>query len=172
MVGNILAYVWTNLTPLTGDELISAYQYCVCLITVSVLVELLVEPFYVYGHLNGFIKSRVLIEGFTQMSRTFGMVLIVFYEDEPAEILRQFATLHLLSSVGYSVIYFLVFFVHFQTESNDEDAVNKLADFIPRFDNFKDTLSLMKIVGPFFIQTIFKQLLTEGTCTRERSFCS
>lgn len=164
VVGFVLRYVWGNLLPLPeNEELIASYQLCVCQIVTSIFVELLVEPFYIYGHLNGFIKSRVLIEGFTNMFRTFGMVLIVFCESEPKEILALFGILHLLASIGYSLIYFLVFYFHFQTiNSNNRTDANCLSDFLPSFSDLHDTGKLLAIVGTFFVQTIFKQILTEG----------
>lgn len=162
VVGNVLLYVWANVLPLPeNEELIASYQQCVSLIWISIFFELLVEPFYIYGHLNGFIKSRVLIEGFTNMFRTFGMVLIVFCESEPKEILALFGSLHLLSSIGYSLLYFLVFYFHFQT-SSDGGEVTCLSDFLPSRNHLADTRKLLAIVGTFFVQTVLKQLLTEG----------
>ena len=158
----MLLYVWANVLPLPeNEELIASYQQCVSLIWISIFFELLVEPFYIYGHLNGFIKSRVLIEGFTNMFRTFGMVLIVFCESEPKEILALFGSLHLLSSIGYSLLYFLVFYFHFQT-SSDGGEVTCLSDFLPSRNHLADTRKLLAIVGTFFVQTVLKQLLTEG----------
>ena len=161
----MLIYVWCNLLSLPeNEELIASYRLAVFLIVISIFVELLVEPFY--GHLNDFIKSRALIEGFTNMFRTFGLVVVVFCESEPKEILASFGRLHLLSSIIYSLSYFLVFYFHFQTAGSDpnEDGaeVNFLSDFLPSRNHLADTRKLLAIIGTFFVQTVLKQLLTEG----------
>ena len=155
LVGNLMAFIWTNLLTLPDKNLIESYQLCVYLIIVSILIELLVEPFYIYGHLNDFIKSRVLIEGFTNLTRTFGMVLIVFNEKRPEEILAQFGHLHLLSSIGYSLAYYLVFFFHFETQSSTKDEVNKLGDFIPSFKNVSNSNFIQKLSKIAKIKFIF-----------------
>lgn len=179
LVGSGLSFIWLTTLSVPSSSLIDAYHFAVLAMPLSVWIELLSEPMYIYGQLNAFVKLRVLIDGCTQTARTFVLVLVAYLTQSDSQTLYAFAIVYVFTAIFYSFAYAIYFAYHFKTQTHSLS----ISSFLPTFDHFKvmqaqrfkfhlinqiflkqnvNMWRLLNLCWSFFKQTVLKQFLTEG----------
>lgn len=143
---------WFKWMHLPEERLVPHYFYGIISIYLSVIIESLAEPFYIYGQRNDFIRLKVVIEGIFQLVRCLLFTICVYHSSEDA--ILGFAFAQLIASIVYLICYFSYFIV-----------AGKMIiwDFIPNLSlKPKFNPTLLRTSFSFFLNTVLKQFLTEG----------
>lgn len=126
--------IWYFLLERPDEQSVSDYSFGVISIFLSVLIELMAEPLYVWSQIQAFIKFKVIADGLFLMSRTLIMVFVVAIYPEKAIIV--FSLAQITSSVVYLSLYY-IYFIFIQNL--------KLKDFLPKFSDNKVLLNDLMI---------------------------
>ena len=121
--GTFLSLIWYYLLERPDEQLVADYGLGVISIFLSVVIELIAEPLYVWAQIQSFIKFKVIADGLFLMSRTLIMVLIVCKYPEKA--IHVFSLAQITSSVLYLSLYY-IYFIFIKNL--------RLRDFLPKFD--------------------------------------
>lgn len=122
LCGTFLSLIWCLVLEQPDPSLVSHYHNGVFSIFISVVIELLAEPLYVYGQLHSFIKFRVVSDGIFLLTRS--LIMVLFVPKYPLDAIHIFSWAQITSSVIYVLMYYIYFIV---INSN-----NKLRDFLPK----------------------------------------
>ncbi|RWS11149.1 protein RFT1-like protein [Dinothrombium tinctorium] len=159
LIGTFFFLIWVHLLHKPDPELIPGYEGACFIIPISVLIEIIAEPAFIFGRLNNFIKLRIVIEGFSMLIKC---ILIAFFVAiQPVNAVSIFAYSQLTSSLIYTLLYYFYFFVYFKNE-NSKSSKSFKETFIPRFTTMRFNSAQLLLVWSFFKQTVVKQILTEG----------
>lgn len=161
-----LTYGWQSNSPSQEDlegTTADDYQIAVLITCLSVIVEMLAEPCYIYAQAKAVVKHNPVVEAINLGIRCILACAFVVesskYEDgQPSYILTKTAVSQLVAS-AISVIY------SYHKICNSEKL--KLITFMPKFakslsiSDYFD-IKCLRLSYSFVSQTIWKQLLTEG----------
>ncbi|CAG2110750.1 unnamed protein product, partial [Medioppia subpectinata] len=172
VVGTVLSLIWYYILERPDPQLVADYGTGVAAVFVSVVVELLAEPVYVWAQTQGFIKLKVAAEGLFLITQGFiklkvaaeGLFLIVrtlitvaFVAQWPHRAILVFAGAQLCASALYTAVYYL-YFIGAQKQ--------RFRHFMPDWFASKQSStidrSLIGITASFLKNTALKQFLTEG----------
>ncbi|RWS31275.1 protein RFT1-like protein [Leptotrombidium deliense] len=156
IVGSFFSAIWIYCLHKPDPQLVSGYDSASVIIPISVLVEIIAEPAYIFGQLNSFLKLRIIIEGLAILLKcTLMIILTTKYPDNAVSV---YAYSQLVSSIFYTLIYYTYFYIYFN------GTITFTETFAPKINNLWNSLNsdLVVLVYSFFKQTVVKQLLTEG----------
>ncbi|XP_015903746.1 man(5)GlcNAc(2)-PP-dolichol translocation protein RFT1 [Parasteatoda tepidariorum] len=157
----LLRYIWLYVLEKPDPTLVPDYTSGVNIVILSVLIESLAEPIYVFSQSCHFIKLKVVNEGLMLTIRSFCMVVLL--SRWPHSAMYCFCFSQILSSIVYTCSYYGYFTYYLKTnESNHDLLINSIADTFPKLTMTFVHLEDLKLVWSFFKQTLLKQLLTEG----------
>lgn len=105
--GSFLSFIWYYLLERPNEELVSDYGFGVIAIFLSVFIELMAEPLYVWAQTQAFIKFKVIADGLFLMSRT--LLMIIFVSQYPERAVLVFSLSQIVSSVIYLSVYYFYF---------------------------------------------------------------
>jgi oligosaccharide translocation protein RFT1 len=165
----LLGHIWSNVLELP-DHNVDQYLISVKLVSLSSVIILLTEPFYVVGQVYLHIKFRSAVDLFYLCLNTSLQCVVVSLWPDQAVLL--YAVVGLLNAILFFVIH-VGYFIYVlksqkeikkkdEKEPNTDEAIpfESIGEFLPkgtRVDKNRFDLSLT-----FFTQGIFKQVLTEG----------
>ncbi|CAG2108112.1 unnamed protein product, partial [Medioppia subpectinata] len=153
--GTVLSLIWYYILERPDPQLVADYGTGVAAVFVSVVVELLAEPVYVWAQTQGFIKLKVAAEGLFLIVRT--LITVAFVAQWPHRAVLVFAGAQLCASALYTAVYY-VYFIGAQKQ--------RFRHFMPDWFDSKQSStidrSLVGITASFLKNTALKQFLTEG----------
>eukprot|EP00095_Tigriopus_kingsejongensis_P004286 maker-scaffold722_size106786-snap-gene-0.26 protein:Tk04286 transcript:maker-scaffold722_size106786-snap-gene-0.26-mRNA-1 annotation:"rft1-like protein" len=165
----MLGYVWIHHLEQPSEKFLVPYGYCVYLTCLSVIINLLSEPFFIIGQAYMHVKFRSGVDLFWGCAPPLfqGLIVSLVWRDE--DVLLAIG----ITSVMISTIYCLshVIYFHFVVRSqsqgsraDDSDRIPfaSLRDFLPDLNHPQLDRSRLTLSLSFFKQGFFKQFLTEG----------
>uniref|UniRef100_T2M7Y8 Man(5)GlcNAc(2)-PP-dolichol translocation protein RFT1 n=1 Tax=Hydra vulgaris TaxID=6087 RepID=T2M7Y8_HYDVU len=156
----LFCFIWIILLEQPSTQYLKQYHTsCICF-ACSAIIELTIEPMWIFGQKSGYITSKVILEGIFLIVRSVLSVIVVILM--PKYALYGIAMSYLTASIVYATLYFCFFFKVIHSKDNSSGFSN-IRDIFPNLvaDPFldKDSTSLVK---SFFKQSLLKQFLTEG----------
>ncbi|GBN46890.1 Protein RFT1 [Araneus ventricosus] len=158
----LLRYIWLNVLEEPDPELVGHYSVGVNTVIISVLIESLAEPIYVFSQSSQFIKLKVVLEGTMLTVRSLSMVLCL--SRWPEQAMYCFCFSQALSSVVYTLSFYGYFgyYLNSQEQKICPLLISSLRDTLPKFSKYFVEWEDLCLAWSFFKQTLLKQLLTEG----------
>ncbi|XP_065666244.1 man(5)GlcNAc(2)-PP-dolichol translocation protein RFT1 [Hydra vulgaris] len=156
----LFCIIWIILLEQPSTQYLKQYQTsCICF-ACSAIIELTIEPMWIFGQKSGYITSKVVLEGIFLIVRSVLSVLVVILM--PKYALYGIAISYLTASIVYAALYFCFFFKVIYSKHNSSGFSN-IRDIFPNLvaDPFLDQVSA-SLVKSFFKQSLLKQFLTEG----------
>lgn len=148
---SILSYLWIHHLEKPSDPF---YVKAVILMSLSALIEICHEPFFVVGQIFQWVKFRSLVDMLSLIIRSVLLTLAVIYD--PSRTVLHFANAHLLSTL----IQLLAYYLKIRKSYQDLAPIQTLSDLMPDFSHIdKEKWTIAK---SFLRQGLLKQLLTEG----------
>ncbi|KAF8770062.1 Protein RFT1 like protein [Argiope bruennichi] len=158
----LLRYIWLNVLEEPDPHLVKHYSAGVNIVIISVLIESLAEPLYVFSQSSQFIKLKVVLEGTMLTVRSLSMVLCL--SRWPEQAMYCFCFSQALSSVVYTLSFY-GYFGYYLNSSEQKISpllISSLRDTLPKFSKYFVEWEDLCLTWSFFKQTLLKQLLTEG----------
>lgn len=155
VIGLFFSSLWYFAFERPDEEAVPYYQFGIVSIYISVIIELIAEPFFIYGQRYDYIRLKVAIEGIFQLTRCLLHCFSVYHW--PHNAIVGFAFAQIVASTIYSLCYisYFVFVIRIP-----------FGNFIPTY--FKSSSSnyfspiLVQTSYSFLKNTALKQFLTEG----------
>ena len=162
----ILYFVWTVWLPQPkGDIIINQYHIATVLISISCIIELIAEPFWILSQRNYFLSLKVIFEGVYLAIRCFLSTLLVVYF--PDHALLMFGVAFLLAAILHLSCYVIYFwkYMSLNNASKTKELLNlgSFKDLMPDLE-LKPLFhhDYLNLVITFYKQSMLKQFLTEG----------
>ncbi|XP_054716362.1 protein RFT1 homolog [Uloborus diversus] len=158
----ILRFVWLFMLETPESHLVSHYSTGVNAILLTVLIEIMAEPVYIFSQSFHFVKLKIFIEGISLTVKSLGMVLLLHIW--PYHAIHSFCISQILGAIVYSFSYYIYFWNYFKMlkDSTNLVPINSVWNMFPKFSrNFVELKDLF-LTWSFFKHTLLKQLLTEG----------
>lgn len=164
--GYIGYYIWTNWITQPDSSLYPGYSFACFAIAFAVTVEMLTEPLFIYSQLTQHLVIRIVAEAVLLLIRSFSMLFFLVYSsyynvNNHHNLLTVFAFGQITASSAYVLVYVAYFFANKSislTKRND----SQLNLFSFSFTSYFQDVELLKVIVSFMLQTIVKQVLTEG----------
>ncbi|KAG8178456.1 hypothetical protein JTE90_026555 [Oedothorax gibbosus] len=157
-----LRYVWLYVLQAPDANIVLNYSSGVNAVVLSVLIESLAEPVYVFSQSSHFVKLKVVLEGLMLTVRSISMVICLSIW--PNQAIYCFC----FSQIFSSIVYTLSFYAYFEYYLNSKEQktapllITSLRDVFPKFSKYFVAIGDLYLIWSFFKQTLLKQLLTEG----------
>ena len=156
----VLCFIWMLLLEQPSIQYLRQYHTTCIFISCSAVIELTIEPLWIFGQKSGFVASKVILEGILLLVRSVSAVLIVILK--PQYGLYAFAISYSVSSVFYAALYFF-YFCKVICSKDNSSGFSSIREIFPhiKIDPFLDA-EYTNLVKSFFKQSLLKQFLTEG----------
>ncbi|KFM62634.1 Protein RFT1-like protein, partial [Stegodyphus mimosarum] len=155
----VLRYIWLYLLDKPDPAAVPNYTAGVNIVLVSVFIETLSEPLFVFSQSFHFVKLKVFIEGVMLSVKSIAMV--IFLSKWPDHAMFSFCLSQALGSVVYTLSYY-VYFSWYLSVNRLILPVRHIKDILPKFSKQFVDWEDYCLTWSFFKQTFLKQLLTEG----------
>ncbi|XP_039250988.2 man(5)GlcNAc(2)-PP-dolichol translocation protein RFT1-like isoform X1 [Styela clava] len=161
---SLLTYIWMNHLSKPDPVLVPYYSTAALIFGISVVIELLAEPLFIFAQALMFVRLRVLSEGIPMILKCLTtVILIVLF---PKMGILAFCVAQIIFSISYVFIIYGYFTWYISTENYkkfDDFPFTSMMQFFPTStlpsSVDSDTASL---IWSFFKQSALKQILTEG----------
>ncbi|KAK7066633.1 Oligosaccharide translocation protein rft1 [Halocaridina rubra] len=158
-------YIWMYIMELPPQNVTKYYGAGVVLMILSVVTEVVAEVPFVLAELQLWSKTKVIIEGVMQLTRTALVALLVFFW--PVHSVFVFGISHIVGSIVYSSSYYALF-IHAlrKKDENIKLPIRELKQLLPRRSHGRVLPEVDHELGAlswsFFKQGWLKEALTEG----------
>ncbi|XP_014648471.1 PREDICTED: protein RFT1 homolog [Ceratotherium simum simum] len=160
-----LGWIWLQLLEVPDPNVIPHYGTGVVVFALSVVVELLGEPFWVLAQAHMFVKLKVIAESLSVILKSVLTACLVLWL--PHWGLHIFS----LAQLFYTTVLVLCYVIYFtkllgSPESTKQQTlpVSRMTDLLPNVMRSKAFVNWTeaKLTWSFFKQSFLKQILTEG----------
>lgn len=156
-----LRIIWLKLLEEPNPSVVPHYAMGVNVILLSVIIEILAEPLFVFSQSFHFVKLKVFIEGISLTLKSICMVVLLCKWPDTNSVMYIFCLSQMLSSIVYTSSYYAFFWWHFHYGKTTLP-ITSLWNIFPKlsthFLEWKDFV----LTWSFLKQTLLKQFLTEG----------
>lgn len=157
LVSIICSFLWAHIFELPNAELVSNYKLSVYLCCISCVVELIGEVASCLAQLFFMAKTKVAIEASSLFMFNIIFVFLAIYF--PSTSAMSYSIARLVNSIIYVVSNF-----YFLLNNNESNSVKiNFKKLLPQIGfNVEFDYNYLKLVKAYYMQSLFKQILTEG----------
>ena len=158
-----LSLLWILLFEQPSKEYLWQYKVSVIGTSLSTIMELLVEPLWIFGQKFSFVKTKAVLEGIFLTTRcTLTVILVVLF---PHFQLHSFSIAFIFSSLLYTCLYYGYFYHYIKINEKKTDfPFHHMQDFLPNLTIDKPFIDsyYLQLAQSFYKQSLLKQFLSEG----------
>ncbi|CAL4139689.1 unnamed protein product [Meganyctiphanes norvegica] len=158
-------YIWLNVMDPPQENITQHYRSGVFSMIICVLIEVATEVPFILGEIQLWSKTKVIVEGIMQVSRTVLFAFSVYMW--PHQSVLMYGISYILGSLLYLILYYGIFAYKLSNkEESKKLPIHSLYQLFPRITAGKyfpeiDT-ELGLLAWSFFKQGWLKEVLTEG----------
>ena len=156
----IFGYIWIYYFDQPSPEFIDQYVQAVILVSLSAIVELSFEPFFVIGQIFMWVDFRAMVDFTALLIRAVLLTLAVIWD--PSRTILLFGMAHLFSSIIQWLAYFTKICYELKSEDSKLAPLVSLYQILPNISDTHVDQERKALAISFWKQGILKQLLTEG----------
>jgi oligosaccharide translocation protein RFT1 len=160
-----LAYVWLHWLDTVPEQLVHQYDYYIPMVSVSCVLLLSTEVFYIVGQAYMHVAFRVFIDSYAYIQLQVLSIAFIYIDKERVTFFNGVAAvINALIVVAINVVYFYRV-VHRDRKKDKEEDIpfEYFSEFLPDVSrSFVVDWDRFALSWSFFKQGILKQLLTEG----------
>lgn len=160
--------IWTKYLTPPNASLYPGYSFACSSVVLSVTIEMLAEPLFMYSQLKQHLMIRIIAEALALLTRSLCLLIYLlissYYTINSHQYLLQ---IFAYGQISASIIYLMVYLVFFYNQRliclslvKDDTRVNLFP--LWSFKNYFDDIELIRVIISFMLQTVVKQVLTEG----------
>ena len=158
-----LSLLWIFIFEQPSKEYLWQYKVSVIGTSLSAIMELLVEPLWIYGQKFSFVKTKAVLEGIFLTTRcTLTVILVVLF---PHFQLHSFSIAFIFATLLYTCLYYGYFYYYIKVKEKKADfPFHHMREFLPNLTIDKPFIDsyYLQLTQSFYKQSLLKQFLSEG----------